>query len=136
MTADIFRRRVVRRAGGRSGRSSGLEHAMGAGFAPDPARRLVSALLALADGRGALVIHRETPWASITFAGARHCLRFVFAGAEAVEAGERLIAEAPEHEFAIPRQIVADVQVIGVEHRLLPEPRLTVELEILMLEES
>lgn len=103
--------------------------------APDPARRLVSALLGLADRQGSLVIHRETPWASITFTGARHYMQFVFTGAEAVEAGEHLVAEAPTHEFEIPGQIVADLRVIRVEHRLLPEPKLTVEIEILMLEE-
>ena len=47
-----------------------------------------------------------------------------------------VVAELPEHEFAIPGQIVADAAILEVEHRLLPEPRLVVQCELLLLEES
>lgn len=103
--------------------------------ARDLAARLVGALSGLAEGRGQLLSHSERPWASITFAGTRHRLCWRFEG-EAVEAGERMIDVAPEHEFAIPGQLVAEVSVAEVEHSLLPAPALTVTLEVLMLEEA
>ncbi|MFA6219541.1 MAG: hypothetical protein WC692_07150 [Erythrobacter sp.] len=98
--------------------------------------RLREAVLALGEHRGQVLTHSETPWASITFAGARHRLALVFAGEEAVEAGERFIAALPEHEFTIPGQLVADASVTEAEHRLLPSPRLVVQCELLLLEEG
>ena len=97
--------------------------------------RLHRAVLALANGLGTLVSHAEQPWASITFTGSRHRMRIVFDGVEAVEAGEKLVAELPDHEFALVGQLVADATVTGVEHVMLPKPRLTVACEILLLEE-
>ncbi|MCE2843487.1 MAG: hypothetical protein ACK44O_12700 [Novosphingobium sp.] len=58
------------------------------------------------------------------------------AGAAAVEAGEALIAALPDHEFAIPGQLVADASVVSVEQSPLPEPRMLVELELLLLEDG
>jgi len=101
-----------------------------------PAERLEAAIKALAQGEGQIVIHREVPWASITFAGSRHTLSLSFSGARAVEAGEQLIAALPDHEFVIPGQLVADAQVHGVDHALLPEPVMRVEVELLLLQES
>jgi hypothetical protein len=98
--------------------------------------RLAKALGALALGRGTLVAQRQRPWASITFTGAQHELTFRFDGTAAIEAGERLIAEAAEHEFTIPHQLVADVAVVQVNHTLLPEPSLTVRLDVLTIEEG
>lgn len=108
---------------------------------PRPARRsagdrLRLALLALGDHRGQVLVHDEKAWASITFAGTRHTLTMLFAGEEAVEAGEHFIAELPEHEFTIPGQLVADATVASAEHRLLPSPRLVVDCEVLLLEEG
>lgn len=112
---------------------------------PTPARRagrrtsadrLREALMALGDHRGQLLAHTEKAWASITFAGARHTLALLFAGEEAVAAGERLIAALPDHEFAIPGQLVADAGVTVVDHRMLPAPRLVVQCELLVLEEG
>jgi hypothetical protein len=80
--------------------------------------------------------HRERAWASITFAGARHTLTLLFAGEDAVAAGEAFIAALPEHEFRVPGQLVAEASVTEVEHRLLPAPRLVVECELLVLEEG
>lgn len=100
------------------------------------ADRLREALRALAGGHGQAVSHTETAWASATFAGTRHRIELAFEGAEAVEAGEVLIAELPEHEFAIPGQLVADATVVEADHRLAPEPRLTVVAELLLLEET
>ncbi len=96
--------------------------------------RLREALVALAGGHAQVIAHRQKNWASITFAGSRHTLELAFAGAEAVAAGEAFIAELPEHEFAIPRQLVAEANVVAVDHRLDP-PHLTVTCEVLMLED-
>ena len=101
-----------------------------------PSERVEQALRALAAGHGQIVIHREVPWASITFAGTRHTLMLSYCGAEAVAAGEDLIAVLPDHEFAIPGQLVADAQVLSVDHAMLPEPALRVEVELLLLEDA
>ncbi|HEX7710635.1 MAG TPA: hypothetical protein VF418_06820 [Sphingomonadaceae bacterium] len=96
--------------------------------------RLRDALTTLAAGQARIASHRETAWASITFAGTRHRLELLFEGAQAVAAGEDFIAALPEHEFAIPRQLVADATVTEVDHRLDP-PRLAVAVELLLLED-
>lgn len=98
--------------------------------------RLRDALLELAGGQARIASHRETAWASITFAGTRHRLEMLFEGAEAVEAGEAFIEALPEHEFAIPRQLVADASIIEVDHRLGPEPQLAVSVDLLLLEDA
>lgn len=100
------------------------------------ADRLREALLALGGHRGHILTHSEKAWASITFAGARHSVAILFAGDEAVAAGETFIAELPEHEFTLPRQLVADATVTSVDHRLLPSPRLVVTCELLLLEDA
>ena len=96
---------------------------------------LREALLDLAQGRATVVTHSEKRWASITFTGARHRLELAFDGAEAVEAGELFITLLPEHEFAIPDQLVADATVTEVDHRLDP-PLMRVHCELLLLEEG
>jgi hypothetical protein len=98
--------------------------------------RLREELQALARGHALITAHSEKSWASITFAGTRHRLDLAFEGREAVEAGERFIAYLPEHEFAIPRQLVADAAVTSVDHRVLPEPRMEVQVELLLLDEE
>ena len=100
------------------------------------ADRLREAVLALAQHRGQLIEHHEKPWASITFAGARHTLSLLFMGDDAVAAGEELLAALPDHEFAIPGQLVADANVTSVEHRLLPTARLAITCELLLLEDA
>jgi hypothetical protein len=100
------------------------------------ADRVRAALAELHEHRGQVLTHTDKAWASITFAGTRHSLALLFAGEEAVEAGERFVAALPDHEFAIPGQLVADAGVSEVEHRLLPEPRLVVRCELLLLEEA
>jgi hypothetical protein len=104
--------------------------------ARDPSRRLAASLAALASAQAELQRHRQRPWASITFAGTRHELTLVFSGDEAVAAGEAFIAALPEHEFTVPGHLVADAQVRTVDHQLIPTPRLTVECDILLLEDA
>jgi len=97
---------------------------------------LREALLVLGGGHPKITSHRETAWASITFAGTRHRIELLFEGEEAVAAGEAFIEALPEHEFEIPRQLVADAAVTEVDHRLAPEPRLAVSVELLLLEDA
>lgn len=99
------------------------------------AERLREAILQLAQGRATLAAHSEKSWASITFAGARHRIDLVFEGSGPVAAGERFIAFLPEHEFAIPGQLVADAAIVAVDHRLEP-PLMRVTCELLLLEEG
>ena len=100
-----------------------------------PAVRLREQLLNLARGQAAVLGDEEKAWDSVTFAGARHRVELAFDGAEAVEAGECFIAFLPEHEFAIPGQLVADAAVTEVDHRLDP-PLMRVTCELLLLEEG
>ena len=100
-----------------------------------PAERLREAVLALAGGGARLARHREKSWASITFAGTRHTFELVFDGQE-IEAGEAFVAILPEHEFAIPGQLVADATIVSAETTMLPQPRLSVTCELLLLEEG
>ena len=52
-----------------------------------PAARLREALAQLAGGHSEILRHREKPWASITFEGARHTFELRFAGAAAGDCG-------------------------------------------------
>lgn len=97
---------------------------------------LVSALMELAERKADLVRHSERSWASATFSGTRHEVVLSFAGGEAIAAGERFIEALPEHEFAIAGNLVADAAVIAAEHTALPEPRLEVTAELLLLEDE
>lgn len=99
-------------------------------------RPLITALNDLAQGRAKLISHSERNWASATFAGARHIVTLAFCDADGVAAGERFIAMLPEHEFAIPGQLVADAAVTAVDHQLLPGPSLTVTAELLLLQDA
>ncbi len=100
-----------------------------------PREKLAEALVALANDHGTITSHSEKTWASITFAGTRHRVEIVFEGEDSVEAGECFIVFLPEHEFAIPGQLVADAAVVEVDHVLAP-PRMVVTCEILLLEEG
>lgn len=97
---------------------------------------LLSAVLGLAGGKAQLLRHAEKPWASATFSGARHTVALAFAGTEGAAAGEAFIAALPDHEFTLPRHLVADATISAVEHTLESEPHLTVEAEFLLLEEE
>src|SRR3546814_8869837 len=100
------------------------------------ADRVREALLSRAEAQGQILSHKEKPWASITFAGTRHELVFEFTGIAAGKAGERFIAALPDHEFAIPGQLVADAVVNSVNHTMLPVPRLVVTMTLLLLEDG
>ena len=97
---------------------------------------LLSALLELAGGKAELIRHAERSWASVTFSGTRHTVALSFKGLEAIAAGEDFIEALPDHEFAIPRHLVADAAIIAVENSLSPEPQLDVTVELLLLEDT
>ena len=98
-------------------------------------QRLQEALHVLAQGHARIDTHSMTAWASATFSGARHRLDCVFSGAPAMPAGEAFIDALPDHEFAVPGQIVIEALVVAVDHRLVPDPVLTVTVELLLVEE-
>ena len=112
--------------------SAMLETARGP-HARRPWLHLLSAILQLAGGKAELLRHAERAWASVTFSGSRHTIALSFAGDEAITMGEAFIVALPEHEFTLPRHIVADASVVAVDHALSPEMRMTVEMELLLL---
>jgi hypothetical protein len=100
-----------------------------------PGERLLRAVTALAGPQAELVAHREEPWASVTFAGTRHMIVLRYQGWEAGDAAEALIDALPDHEFTIPRVLVADAAVVRLDQVLLPEPDMTLELALLLLDD-
>ena len=100
------------------------------------ADRVRAALMGLTGGHGMMLGHEEKAWASITFSGTRHEVVLEFCGADAVAGGEELIERLPDHEFTIPRQLVADATITKVDHRFGPMERLEVTAVLLLLEEG
>ncbi|WP_404481374.1 hypothetical protein [Novosphingobium sp. BL-52-GroH] len=100
-----------------------------------PWLRLLAEMLQLAGPRAEFLRHTEKSWSSATFTGSRHRVVLAFGGVDGVVEGEAYVAALPEHEFTIVGQLVADAMVVAVEHQLLPAPRMTVEAELLLLEE-
>ncbi|KQM13084.1 hypothetical protein ASE49_13960 [Novosphingobium sp. Leaf2] len=101
-----------------------------------PWLRVLREVLQLAGPQAQFQRHGERPWLSATFSGARHAMVLAFDGLEAITDGETFIAALPDHEFTVPRHLVADAVVTAMEHIVLPAPRLTVEIELLVLEEA
>ncbi|RNJ63442.1 MAG: hypothetical protein EDM03_03265 [Porphyrobacter sp. IPPAS B-1204] len=112
--------------------------ARSAGFRPRRtlADRVRAALMGLTGGAGTVLGHEEKPWVSITFSGTRHEVVLEFCGPEAVAAGEALIERLPDHEFALPGQLVADATITKVDHRFGAMERLEVTAVLLLLEEG
>ena len=100
-----------------------------------PWAQLLNAVLDLAGPEAEFVSHGERPWASVTFAGSRHTIALGFSGAAAIAAGEAFAAALPGHEFAIPRQLVADAVVTAMHHEARPAERLEIEAELLLVED-
>jgi hypothetical protein len=101
-----------------------------------PGERLLRAVIALAGPHADLMEHSEAPWASVTFAGTRHTIVLRYEGWEACDAAETLMAVLPEHEFTIARTLVADAAVVRLDQVLLPEPCMTLELALLLLDDA
>lgn len=101
-----------------------------------PGERLLREVREIAGPLAEVVSHREVPWASITFSGARHALVLRFAGSDAVSDGENFVATLPEHEFRLRGKLVADASILRVDQEMLPAPLMEVECEILVLDED
>ncbi len=101
-----------------------------------PWGRLLKAVLDLAGEQAELVSHAERDWASATFSGTQHAIALCFSGVAGGEAGELFIAALPDHEFVIPRWLVGDARIVGVYDQQLPERRLVVEVELLLLDRA
>lgn len=101
-----------------------------------PWMSLLSAVLGLAGARAELLRHGERAWASATFSGSRHTIALAFHGAEAIMAGEAFIDALPEHEFTISGHLVADAAVIAVDQEMVPTPTMTIEVDLLLLEDG
>lgn len=99
-----------------------------------PWLRLLSEVMQLAGPDAEFLQHIERAWASATFTGARHTITLIFEGTQAIARGETFIAALPDHEFSVPRHLVADAAIVAVEHRQGP-PHMTVEVELLVLED-
>lgn len=119
-------RTVVREALDRAGIATGQR---------GPWLQLLSEVLLLAGPRAEFHHHAERPWSSATFAGSRHSIALCFSGADALADGEAFMAALPDHEFEIPRHLVADAVIAASERTPLPAPVLAVEVEILVLED-
>ena len=104
-------------------------------FSRGPWLLLLAEILKLAGPRAEFLRHAERPWNSATFSGSRHSIALAFTDKDAIADGERLIEALSEHEFAIPRQLVADASVAEADHHAGPPPCLRLELELLLLEE-
>lgn len=100
-----------------------------------PWLQIVTQILQLAGPRADFLRHGERPWSSATFSGARHTIALAFVGESAVQDGELFLEALPEHEFTIPRHLVADATLRGIEHTNGPDPRMTLEIEILLLDD-
>lgn len=95
---------------------------------PDAATQLARALERT--GPGVLVVtSTATPWASVTFSGARHRLTL---DARATPGLDRWLADLHEAEFALRGHLVADLAVTGIE---LSDGRAAVTIEVLTVED-
>lgn len=95
---------------------------------PDVATLLARALER--NGPGVTVLQCQTkPWASVTFAGARHRLTIE---ARATAGFDRWLAALPDAEFALRGHLVADLVVESIEHC---DGRARVTIEVLTVED-
>lgn len=99
-------------------------------------KRLVAALQEMVGGCAELLAMGERAWASATFSGARHTITLRFKGTEDCEVADVFIEALPEHEFALPGLLVADAQIRSVTFDSLPAPAMTVDAELLVLNED
>jgi hypothetical protein len=80
---------------------------------PDAAMQLERALVAMADAAGCPIVPAaatSTPWASATFAGARHLLEIEATHSVLLRAWLVAVTEA---EFALRGNLVVDIKVTG-----------------------
>ncbi|TMJ17275.1 MAG: hypothetical protein E6G94_01940 [Alphaproteobacteria bacterium] len=87
------------------------------GAVTDATTELLRALRGQVEGRAEFVLEKVTSrrWASITFTGARHEVRFRIEGDEAGEVAGRFVAGAAAAEFAMRGHLLADLAVVAEE---------------------
>lgn len=101
-----------------------------------PWLQLLSGVLGLAGPAAELLRHSERPWASATFSGTRHVIALQFAGDEGIASAEAFMEALPDHEFALSRHVVIEAAIRSVEQEMMPQARLTLEAEFLLLEDA
>jgi hypothetical protein len=101
---------------------------------PDFSRPLLAALAAQGADLTALEWHEARAWASVTFAGERHRLCYLWSGAEAVERAEQFLARLDADALRLPRALVADAAAVEVFHNAHPA-WLRAVVEVLVLED-
>ncbi|MCJ2177914.1 hypothetical protein [Novosphingobium album (ex Hu et al. 2023)] len=92
-------------------------------------------LILLAGPRAEFLHHAERPWSSTTFSGSRHTVTLVFSGADGMQQGQAYVCALPDHEFTISGQLVADAAITSVTRATTPASRMTVEAELLLLDD-
>lgn len=99
-------------------------------------RTVCDAVLGLGRGHAELIAHEETAWASATFRGHRHSITVAFRGEDGVIAGQAMLDALPEHEFSMPRRLVAEARPVW--RRMVTAGRrpasLTAEVDLLVLD--
>jgi hypothetical protein len=91
--------------------------------------RLADALRVLLPGSEIDQI-RETDWHSATFAGVRCEIDMRLSGENAANRAREFRDRLPDHEFNLPRNIVADIAVLQITEL---GPQITLSLEALLL---
>lgn len=66
-----------------------------------------------------LTDYRSTDWQSLTFVGERHEMRFRIPGPDAEQAYRAMTGDLADAEFAMPKQLLADIAVFGASTREL-----------------
>jgi hypothetical protein len=79
-------------------------------------RALLSRALVKPD-RILLTDYRSTDWQSLTFVGERHEMRFRIPGPDAEMTYSAITGDLTDAEFALPRQILADIAVFSGSNR-------------------
>ncbi|MEQ1509563.1 MAG: hypothetical protein ABL909_04075 [Sphingopyxis sp.] len=75
------------------------------------AHRICQKVLTLIGPAAELIEAQERPWASATFSGARHIIILRIPLADDAASAPAILSSLPDHEFALPGEIVADCTV-------------------------
>lgn len=81
----------------------------------------------------ALIDASSVPWESMTLRGERHQVRLILSGPDAEAIAARLKRLLPDHEFALPGLLVADLAITATDRT---STGLVLTLEALTLDEA